>query len=95
MKKLKLDSYEKEIVAAFERGELIESKDSVELKKELVKSAKYTLAKLKKTRNVNFRLADADWNGVKIKAAENGLPYQTLISMLLHQYVTGKINIIL
>jgi len=62
------------------------------LKKEIARYqevARYTLAK---TRTINIRLSEKDLQKVKAKAAEKGLPYQTFIGSLLHQYSTGKIK---
>ena len=54
-----------------------------------------TVKRLNKTENINLRLVDSDLKGIKSKALKNGLPYQTLISTILHQYVTGKIDVCL
>lgn len=40
---------------------------------------------------VEVNLTDKDFNKIKIKAIEAGVPYQTLISMLIHKYNEGKI----
>ncbi|MBI4356245.1 MAG: antitoxin [Candidatus Omnitrophica bacterium] len=53
-----------------------------------VRAARRTL---KKNRRVNIRLAQMDLEGLQIKAVEEGLPYQTLISSVLHKYVTGSL----
>jgi hypothetical protein len=36
-----------------------------------------------------------DLQKIKAKAAENNLPYQTLIASLIRQYIQGKIQIVL
>ena len=41
---------------------------------------------LRKTRNVNIRLSENDLMRLKAKAIKRGLPYQTLIASVLHQY---------
>jgi len=95
MKKLALTKYEREILKAVESGKYEQVEDFEKLKKEMMKSAKYTLEKLKKEKNLNLRVAGSDLVAIKNKAMENGIPYQTMISTLLHQFATGKINIVL
>jgi predicted DNA binding CopG/RHH family protein len=52
------------------------------------KSASATLAKNKR---INIRLNQLDLQSLQRKAFEEGLPYQTFISSLLHKYVIGKL----
>ena len=52
----------------------------------------YAKNTLNKSRNINIRLTEKDLTRVKSKAVEKGIPYQTLISSLLHQYANDKIN---
>jgi len=47
----------------------------------------------KKDRRVTIRLYDHDFIGIKKKALEMGIPYQTLISGVIHRYVEGNIKI--
>ncbi|PIU73118.1 hypothetical protein COS78_03875 [Candidatus Shapirobacteria bacterium CG06_land_8_20_14_3_00_40_12] len=49
--------------------------------------------KILKSKNVNIRMSESDWNKLKIKAAKNGLPYQTLMSAILHQYANGILEV--
>jgi len=51
----------------------------------------YAQATLKKDRRVNIRISEADLEGLQRKAVEEGLPYQTLLSSLIHKYVTGRL----
>jgi predicted DNA binding CopG/RHH family protein len=44
-----------------------------------------------KTKNINIRISAYDVEKVKQKSAEEGLPYQTLISSIIHKYITGKL----
>lgn len=41
---------------------------------------------------MNIRIAGKDIQLLKTKALEIGIPYQTLVSNILHQYVTGKLT---
>ncbi|MDR1838986.1 MAG: antitoxin [Treponema sp.] len=44
-----------------------------------------------KTKNINIRISAYDIEKVKQKSAEEGIPYQTLISSIIHKYITGKL----
>lgn len=83
MKHYKLDPEEEEILKDFEAGKYVRVENFEERKKELEEAAKNTL---KKTRNINIRLTDMDLQRLKVKAAEEGIPYQTLASSILHKY---------
>ncbi len=84
-----IDKEEKELIESIENGEwkAISKKDH----------AKYIVAadeSLKKSKRINIRLSSKDLHDVQIKAIEEGLPYQTLITSLIHKYVSGKIKLI-
>lgn len=83
VKVYELDPEEKEILEAFERGELIPVKNQAAMKRKMQKAAKYTLEKRK---NINIRLTVQDLHRLKVKAMEEGLPYQTLAASILHKY---------
>ena len=44
-----------------------------------------------KTRNINIRISTYDIEKVKQKSAEEGIPYQTLISSIIHKYISGTL----
>jgi predicted DNA binding CopG/RHH family protein len=44
-----------------------------------------------KTKNINIRISAYDIEKVKQRSEEEGIPYQTLISSVIHRYVTGKL----
>ena len=50
--------------------------------------AKNTLAK---SERIGLRLTKADLDAIKVRAAKQGLGYQTLIASLVHRYVTGQL----
>lgn len=81
-----LDKAEREMVQSIERGEWIPVKDLASEVKRYASYAKYTL---KKDRRISVRLSHQDLVGIQEKAIEEGLPYQTLITSLIHKYVTG------
>ena len=45
----------------------------------------------KKTRNINIRISEYDIEKIKQRSAEEGIPYQTLISSIIHKYVSGTL----
>lgn len=90
MKNFKLTKEEKQILKDFESGKF---ESAPNLKPEVKKYQKYADATLKKTKNINIRLAEKDLVKIKSKAIESGLPYQTLLSSLIHQYADGKLTI--
>ena len=87
-----IDSEEKEVMEAFDKGEFVSVKDKDKVIRELKASAKNTIAK---TRHVSIRLSEKDLVKIKAKSIETGIPYQTLIGSVLHQFAEDKIKIVL
>ncbi len=85
---LVLDRYEQEIEDSVEKGEWVSVSNLEEEKNRLAEIAKNTVAKRE---SVNFRISKRDLMRLKSKALEEGLPYQTLISSILHKFVSGKL----
>lgn len=85
-KNLKLDAYEQELYDAVESDKIKFRPVSSLEKKRLQAAAKATLDKI---RNINIRLTEADLYGLKVKAIEEGIPYQTLAASILHKYVAS------
>ena len=86
MKKYSLDKQEQEILAAVERGEWKSIKPT---KAQLEHYAAIARNTLRKDQRMNIRISRADITGLKMKAAEQGIPYQTLVASVLHRYVSG------
>ncbi len=84
----KNDVYEKEVLGAYEKGQL----KSVATKAELAKFKAAARATAVKDRRVNIRLSSSDLQDVQVKAMQEGVPYQTLIASVLHKYVTGRLT---
>jgi predicted DNA binding CopG/RHH family protein len=89
MKKYKLDKEEQEILDAYEKGELKSVKLSKEEMERYIRAARNTL---RKNERINIRISRSDLVGLRDKAVEEGIPYQTLISSILHKYVTGRLE---
>ncbi len=86
----RLNQHEKEIIEAFDRDELVLHDPTPALLAGFAEAADNTT---RKDRRINIRLSDHDLAGIQRKAAEQGIPYQSLISGLIHQFVEGQIAI--
>lgn len=84
MKYFEPTNEELEIEKAFKEGKLVRVKDFAKEKKEAMLAARYTL---NKNRNINIRLTQKTLSRLKTKAIEEGIPYQTLASSVLHKFV--------
>jgi predicted DNA binding CopG/RHH family protein len=84
----KLDREEKEIVESFERGEMQTIPD---LEREIERYREIARTTFKKDRRVNIRISSKALMAIQKKALEEGIPYQTLISSVLHKYVSGRL----
>nr|VFJ44677.1 MAG: hypothetical protein BECKDK2373C_GA0170839_10094 [Candidatus Kentron sp. DK]VFJ44803.1 MAG: hypothetical protein BECKDK2373B_GA0170837_100815 [Candidatus Kentron sp. DK] len=85
---MKPDKEEREILDAYEKGTLQLFSPSKKEKEKIQAMAEQTF---RKDRRVTIRLYDHDLKGVQKKAMEKGMPYQTLISAMIHQYVEGDL----
>jgi len=81
---------EREILEAYEKGQLEPVENPEERRKQL---RQYARATLSKTSHISIRVSEKDLRKIKAKAVDNGIPYQTLIGSLLHQYASGKITV--
>ena len=86
---MKLDAEEKNILAPVERGG---SRPVKGTKGDRNRYARYVKAALRKDRRVNIRISIKDLEAIQKRALEEGLPYQTLISSLLHKYASGRLR---
>jgi len=84
---MKLDHDEQEIHDSFGRGEW----RSVEVtRQDANRYARYARATFRKDRRLNIRISRRDLEAIQKRALEEGLPYQTLISSLLHKFASGQ-----
>jgi len=75
-------------MAALERGDIELEKPSRKLLSDLRRASENTF---KKDQRINVRLSSHDLLGIQRKAVMKGIPYQTLISGLIHQFVEGEL----
>jgi predicted DNA binding CopG/RHH family protein len=88
MKHIILDDEEKDLMRSVENGEW----QTVEkLQQEIERSKKIAEATMKKDERMNIRMTKRDMDALKIKALEEGMPYQTLVSSILHKYLAGNL----
>lgn len=86
MKRKVLNNEEKDILDSYDRGEWRPVKN---LKQEINKLQEYARNTLQKDRRINIRMSSKDLDQVQVIAAQEGIPYQTLISSIIHKYVSG------
>ncbi|MFW5883135.1 MAG: hypothetical protein ACOCVG_02095 [Verrucomicrobiota bacterium] len=84
-----MDEYEKETLEALEKIEIGYEPPSQEMLDMLAEAGRNTF---KKDKRINIRLTRHDLEGIQRKAARKGIPYQVLISSLIHQYVEGDLK---
>ncbi len=82
----KLDKEEKRILDAYEK-EALSSINNVN--KEIAKYREYAKHTPQKNKRINIRISERDLVHIQRKAVEEGLPYQTFISSILHKFITG------
>lgn len=84
-----LDSEENELIESIRRDEWEEAKDVRKIKKQALE---YAEATAKKDKRMNIRISERDLRNLKRKALEEGIPYQTMVSMVLHKYLAGRFS---
>lgn len=87
---MKLDQEEQDLLESYESGKIKTRKPTVKELQNIIQSAKKTL---KKDKRITIRLYEHDFLGIQKKAFESGLPYQSLISSLIHRFVEGEIKV--
>lgn len=87
--KQKLNAEEKAILTAFEAGKLRSIPKLEATKKRLQNIAK---AHGIKNRRISLRMTEWDFIRIQEEALKAGLPYQSLLSSIIHKYLTGQLN---
>jgi predicted DNA binding CopG/RHH family protein len=82
----KLNVEELEILEAHNKGLL----QGVPVPQSMIVAAKQTL---KKNKNINIRISENDLEAIKMLAAREGMPYQTLIGSIIHKYASGYLHV--
>jgi predicted DNA binding CopG/RHH family protein len=85
---VKLDKEEREFSRSVEKGEW----RSVQNLEAEIKAAKSIAdATVAKTQRMNIRIAEKDLIALRLRAMKEGMPYQTLVSSILHKYLAGRL----
>lgn len=86
--KTKLTNKEKEILDSFEKDEWIPVANLSKRKKELVAYARNSM---RKDKRLNIRISERDLLELQRKAVNEGLPYQTYVSSIIHKFLNGSL----
>ena len=89
-----LDKYEQQIEDALAKNEFVSTHD-LEDTKQLFQEAAKNYKELQGTKSITLRVKIEDLLKVKAKAKRNGVAYQTLISLLIRQYIKGETEVVL
>jgi predicted DNA binding CopG/RHH family protein len=83
-----LDDEERELLEAVEKEGIKSATDASDKMKLAREAALNTISQKRKA--ITIRLPERDLFRLKAEALRDGLPYQTLISSVLHKYIEGK-----
>ena len=86
---MQLDEEELQILRDFERGEFESIRNFQSEKNQLEEAARNTL---QKDRRINIRISSRDLQRLQMRAAREGVPYQTYIAGSLHKLVSGRLK---
>jgi predicted DNA binding CopG/RHH family protein len=84
----KLDEYETELLQSVENGEW-RSRGNIDKRIQELQS----YVKNQKKKAISIRVGENDIYELKKRALENGVPYQNIIQMLIHQFASNKIQL--
>jgi len=87
---MKFDDEEKKLIESIEKGEW---ESITNLQKEIEKSKQIAKTTLRKDQRMNIRISKKDLSALKIRAIEEGIPYQTLVSRIIHKYLSETFEI--
>jgi predicted DNA binding CopG/RHH family protein len=89
MSELKLQKDELELLASYEQDEW---KSARNVKDQKEQYQVYARAAFRKDQRINIRISEKDLLDLQKRALREGIPYQTLISSVLHKYVSGVLS---
>lgn len=85
---MKIDKEDKALLESYDRDEW---KSEPHFDTESRRFRESARATFRKDKRVNIRISEKDLADIKKRALEEGLPYQTLMSSVLHKYVAGRL----
>ncbi len=84
----RLDDEEREILDAYREGRL----ERIALSREDIEGYREAArATARKDQRVNIRMSSNDLEDLKVRALQEGVPYQTLMASVLHKFVSGRL----
>ena len=84
-----IDKEERDLMESIDKDEWSSVKNIKQEKEKAIMAARNTL---KKEKRINLRLSQKDYHQIQIKAIEEGIPYQTFISSIIHKYLNGSLT---
>ena len=85
----KMSTEERDILDRFQRDELRSAPGAEQEIEAARQAARNTF---NKTKRVNLRVTERDFNLAHSRAREEGIPYQTLLSSVIHKYLSGRLT---
>ena len=79
---------ERELIESIEGEDWTEVENMEEAIEEARRIAQATTVK---SERMNIRMSERDMKAIKARAMKEGLPYQSLVSSVLHKYVNGQL----
>ncbi len=78
-----------DLLQSIENDEWVSVKNKHEFIKSLQQTARNTMTK---DQRMNIRISKKDLLQLKTRALEEGIPYQTLVTSIIHKYINGNLN---
>jgi predicted DNA binding CopG/RHH family protein len=85
---LKLQTDERDLLESLE-GDEYDSVLTNERRKEFEAAASHTF---KKDKRINIQISNRDLTAIQSKAFEEDISYQTLVSSIIHKYISGSLR---
>lgn len=89
MKNTGVNNQEKDVLDSYEQDQWRPVKNR---KREIKRLQQYAQNTLQKDKRINVRMSSKDLDRVRVIATQQGIPYQTLISSIIHKYVSGYLK---
>lgn len=88
--KTKFDKEELEILQSHNKNQLKISKTR---KIDLQNAVKSAIDTMERKAELNIKITEIDLRNLKLKEIEIGIPYQSIITTLIHKYLEDKIDL--
>ncbi len=83
-----LDDEERVLMEEIDQGQWQPAKTARAEMRKAMAAARNTINKEKR---INLRITPREYHQIRVRALEEGIPYQTLIASILHKYLTGAL----